>query len=126
MITRYDPKTLKKLWGGSEARASIDGPRMAEKGDRRFMDKEVQSGPTRVEFKGQYESIGMENQPKGSSQEISEKDKRERNDAIDAHRKGGSKGPTPSFKAVPSDADRKKYGEEYEHWRLINKVFVGS
>lgn len=32
MITRYDPKTLKKLWNGTEAgaRATIDGPRMAQ------------------------------------------------------------------------------------------------
>jgi hypothetical protein len=46
MITRYDPKTLKKLWGGSEARASIDGPQMAAVGDVKDVDGE------------EYESLG--------------------------------------------------------------------
>ena len=48
MITRYDPKTLDKLWGASEAKATIDGPQMAAKGDRKEIDGE------------QYESIGID------------------------------------------------------------------
>ena len=50
MITRYDPKTLKKLWGGSEARASIDGPQMAAAGD------------VRTEHGIEYESVGNKTQ----------------------------------------------------------------
>jgi len=93
----------------------------AKKGDRRTEDFEQQDGQRRVEFKGEYESIGMENMPEGHPDKIDPKDMKEMSEDIDAHRKGGSKGPTPSFKAVPSDEDRKNNGEEYEHWRLRKK-----
>jgi hypothetical protein len=54
MITRYDPKTLKKLWGGSEARASIDGPRMAEAGDVKTVDGiEYESVGDKTQFMSQ-------------------------------------------------------------------------
>jgi hypothetical protein len=90
--------------------------REAKKGDRRTMDKEIQDGRDKIEFKGEYESIGIEKRK--DDQKIDPEDREEMSRANEAYRKGGKKGPTPTFKDVPKDEDRKRDTDEdgYEIW----------
>ena len=90
--------------------------REAKKGDVERKDSVIQDGADTIEFKGDYESQGYENQPEGSSNHISDKARKEMNEENEKWRKGGKKGPAPAFKGVPKDGT-----QEYEIWRLRKK-----
>ena len=90
--------------------------REAKKGDRRTMDKTIQDGRDKIEFKGEYESVGIEDREEGDADKITDRDHKGISDDTEDWKKGGRKGPVPGFKAVPKDEDRKP-GDGYELWR---------
>lgn len=92
------------------------GPMMADKGDRRREDFIQQDGPHTNEFKGNYESIGVERQPEGSPNYIDPRSMMDANRLLEEWIKSGRQGPVPSFKSPHKGLN------EYEHWRLRGEV----
>lgn len=95
------------------------GEQVAKKGDRQRLDKTIKDGPDEYEFSGEYESVGFEGRKEGDPDSISTKDRMEMSEDDEKFRKGGKKGPVPSFKAVPKEGEGKDETgrDRYEIWR---------
>ena len=110
MITRYDPKSLDKIWGASQARATIDGPRMALKGDVKDIDGE------------EHESIGNARSPQGDPERMSDRDRLDVIKSLKTPLEDASQGKKPMLK-YRIDPDNPESGEFY---RKTKKGFMGS